>query len=41
MVEFALLQMSLMCGPHYRSDVILQPRYFAEVICASECPWRL
>jgi hypothetical protein len=41
MVEFALLQMLLMCGPHFRSDVIVQPRYFAEVTCSSECPWRL
>jgi hypothetical protein len=31
MVEFALLQMLLMCGPHFRSDVIVQPIYFAEV----------
>jgi hypothetical protein len=31
MVELALLQMLLMCGPHFRSDVIVDPRYFAEV----------
>ena len=41
MVEFALLQMLLMCGPHFRSDVIVQPRYFAEVTFSSECPWRV
>ena len=41
MVEFALLQMLLMCVPHFRSDAIVQPRYFAEVTCSSECPWRV
>jgi hypothetical protein len=38
MVEFALLQMLLMCDPHFRSDVIVQPRYFAEVTCSHRLP---
>jgi hypothetical protein len=41
MVEFALLQMLLMCVPHFRTDVIVQPIYFAEVTSSSECPWRV